>query len=471
MGISHIVDAHRMRPLQIVLVLLVLLALVVDGVDIQLLSLVAPVILKEWAVTKASFGPAMGAALIGMSIGAGLGGWIGDRYGRKWTLTAAIFLFGVATIGVSVTHNTTLLALLRLFTGLGFGAAAPNGIALLSEWLPRRVQSRAIGLMSAAIPVGGMIGAAGVYLLLPIYGWRGCFVLCGAATLIVGLAIAIFLPESADFVLARGRRDRAEALLKRVFGPATTLQDADVVPAAAHEQQAAAGGESMFGAPYRRLNAGLWQLFIGINFVAYGIAAWTPVYLTAAGFPLSQAIGVILIHNLTAVSFAALTSLVIPRLGSRMPLTVCCVASLLCICLLAFTLANAHGTPSAATRLMVTITCSGIGGFNGAAIALTYALLAFAYPTSCRARGIGVGIMMGRIGGASATLFGGALLSVDGDSTVPFFIVCGALTLSSLIGVKIINRHIPMSRGNVPSDVPAASYGAAAEPAAAPRPL
>ena len=449
MGISHIVNAHRLRPLQILLILLVLLALVIDGVDIQLLSLVAPVILKEWTVTRASFGPAMGAALIGMSIGAGLGGWTGDRYGRKSTLTAAIFLFGVATVGASFTHGTTLLALLRLVTGLGFGAAAPNGIALLSEWLPQRVQSRAISLMSAAVPVGGLVGAAGVYWLLPIYGWRGCFVICGVATLIVGVAIAIFLPESADFALAKGKRDRAEVLLKRVLGRGTTLTEADGATTASQDKHAAAG-ESMFGAPYRRLNAGLWLLFVGINFVAYGIAAWTPVYLTASGFALPEAIGVIFIHSLTAVSFAALTSLVIRRLGSRTPLLVCCAASFLCICLLALTLANAHGVPSFATRLLVMISCAGIGGFNGAAIALTYALLAFAYPTSCRARGIGVGIMMGRIGGASATLFGGALLSLDGDSTVPFFCVCGALTLSSMIGVRIVDRHIPMARGVIP---------------------
>ena len=450
MGISHIVDTHPMRSLQILLILLVLLALVIDGVDIQLLSLVAPVILKEWAVTKASFGPAMGAALIGMSIGAGLGGWTGDRYGRKSTLTAAVFLFGVATVGASFTHNTNSLALLRLVTGLGFGAAAPNGIALLSEWLPQRVQSRAIGLMSAAVPVGGLVGAAGVYLLLPTYGWRGCFIICGAATLIVGLAIAIFLPESADFALARGKRERAEALMKRVLGREIKLSESDVAPTT-HDAQAAAAGESMFGASYHRLNAGLWLLFIGINFVAYGIAAWTPVYLTAAGFALREAIGVIFIHSLTAVSFAALTSLIIRRLGSRMPLIVCCAASFLCICLLAFTLAQLQGAPSVPTRLMVTITCAGIGGFNGAAIALTYALLAFAYPTACRARGIGVGIMMGRIGGAGATLFGGALLSLDGDSTIPFFIVCGALTLCSIVGVRVINRHIPATPTTAPS--------------------
>ena len=444
MSIADIVDGRRLGPLQMLLIALVLIALVIDGVDIQLLSLVAPVIIKEWAVSKAAFGPAMGAALIGMSIGAGAGGWIGDRHGRKSTLTASIVLFGAATLGASVTQGIMPLALLRFLTGLGFGAAAPNGIALLSEWLPRRVQSRAIALGSAAIPIGGLIGAAGIYWLLPIYGWRGCFVACGGATLIVAVAVALLLPESADFLLARGQRDRAEALLRRVLGSDAAL--ANAVSPAAIAPPVAAVGPGLFAAAYRRLNAGIWILFIGINFVAYGIAGWTPVYLTAAGFTLSQAIGVVFVHSLAAVSFAALTSLVIGRLGSRTPLLACCTASFTCICLLAATLATAGGVPSETTRLLVTVTCAGIGGFNGAAIALTYALLAFAYPTASRARGIGVGIMMGRLGGVGATLLGGALLSIDGDSTLPFFAVCASLTLSSVIGAAIVDRHIPAAR-------------------------
>lgn len=444
MNIADIVDGRRLRPLQLLLVALVLLALVIDGVDIQLLSLVAPVIIKEWAVGKAAFGPAMGAALIGMSIGAGAGGWIGDRHGRKSTLTASIFLFGAATIGASLTHGITPLALLRFLTGLGFGAAAPNGIALLSEWLPRRVQSRAIALSSAAIPIGGLIGAAGIYWLLPLYGWRGCFVICGGATLIAAAAAALFLPESADLLLAKGQHERARALLRRVLGSDAVLVETPT--AAAVAAPVAAKERSMFAPAFRRLNAGIWVLFVGINFVAYGIAGWTPVYLTAAGFTLPQAIGVVFVHSLTAVSFAALTSLVIRRLGSRTPLLACCTASFACICLLAATLAMAPGVPSETTRLLVTLTCAGIGGFNGAAIALTYALLAFAYPTASRARGIGVGIMMGRLGGVGATLLGGALLSLEGDSTLPFFAVCAALTLCSLIGAAIVDRHIPRAR-------------------------
>src|SRR6188768_1094170 len=84
------------RPIasrQWIVLLLVLGTLVIDGVDTQLLSLVAPLIMGEWGVDRASFGPAMSAALLGMALGAGAGGWLGDRVGRKTVLVAATLLF------------------------------------------------------------------------------------------------------------------------------------------------------------------------------------------------------------------------------------------------------------------------------------------------------------------------------------------------------------------------------------------
>ena len=139
---------------------LVLAALVVDGIDTQLLALVAPLIMGEWGIDKASFGPAMSAALLGMALGAGGGGWLGDRFGRKTVLIGATLLFGLCTFGVGLTHSLWPLIALRLASGLGFGAVAPNGAALVSEWLPGRVRPRAMGLLSITIPMGGLIGRA-----------------------------------------------------------------------------------------------------------------------------------------------------------------------------------------------------------------------------------------------------------------------------------------------------------------------
>src|SRR5262245_51070234 len=97
-----VLDATPVNARQLAIVAVILLALVIDGLDIQLLALAAPLIFIDWGIDRASFGPAMSAALIGMSVGATLGGWLGDRFGRKSVLVVATFGFGAATVAASL---------------------------------------------------------------------------------------------------------------------------------------------------------------------------------------------------------------------------------------------------------------------------------------------------------------------------------------------------------------------------------
>lgn len=111
----------RLTPFQLMAATSMMLVLVIDGVAIQLLPLLAPVIIAEWAIDRASFGPALAAALFGMSIGALAGGWLGDRIGRLHALVGFALIFGAATLLVSWTTNVPQLTLLGVIGGLGFG--------------------------------------------------------------------------------------------------------------------------------------------------------------------------------------------------------------------------------------------------------------------------------------------------------------------------------------------------------------
>lgn len=440
--VTELLDRTPLRWRQVAIVAVVLLTLIIDGVDMQLLSLVTPLILAEWLVSKAAFGWAMGAALIGMSVGAGVGGVLGDRFGRKAVLIGSAVLFGVMTIAASTTHGIPGLVVLRFLAGLGFGAATPNGMALASEWLPSRARSRATGFYSAAPPLGGIIGAGATVLMLPSIGWRGCFVACGAMALLAAVVMLVALPESPSFLAARGKWDRAERLLRRILAAPVRLEPAaGVSPTGA--TIADVGVTSIFVRAFRRRNYGIWGAFICVNLIAYSIAAWTPVYLTMSGFTLPQAIRTVFVHNVAAVTGAAIGALVVVRFGSRRLLLVCCAGTLASIVALALTLALAHGAATPSTALLVALGCAGIGAFNGAALATVYALLTYAYPTACRGMGIGFGMMMGRVGGITSTLTGGAMLSLDGANTVPYFAALGACAIGGAIGTMIIDRHIP----------------------------
>ncbi len=301
---------------------MVLLVLVADGLDVQLLALTAPLILKDWGIDRSAFGPAMSAALLGMSVGSGVGGCLGDRVGRKSVLVAATVSFALATALASVTTSVMQMALLRALSGIGFGAALPNAVALAGEWLPERDRARSAGLLSVGVPLGGLIGAGGLIFLLPVVGWQGAFIVCGALTFGLGAVMGVALPESWTFLLSKGRPERAAVLLRSVVG-------ADVVlPGRRALQRPAQSYRSrVWSAENRRLNLGVWLAYFGLTFVAYALVAWSPVLLTGARFTLSRALSASMAFNLMAVLAAVVGGLLISKFGSkRLSITACLAA-------------------------------------------------------------------------------------------------------------------------------------------------
>src|SRR5205085_8593087 len=146
-----------MRAFQIVTFVVCMLVLTCDGIDQQLLGIIAPKVIAAFGVTKSAFGVAMSASLVGFGLGAWSGGWLGDAVGRRWSLALAAAVFSLATIGASLAHGVIDLALWRVVGGLGFGSAYANAMAMSGEWLPDRWRSVAVSTLSVGTPAGGTI--------------------------------------------------------------------------------------------------------------------------------------------------------------------------------------------------------------------------------------------------------------------------------------------------------------------------
>jgi AAHS family 4-hydroxybenzoate transporter-like MFS transporter len=95
-------------------------------------------------------------------------------------------------------------------------------------------------------------------------------------------------------------------------------------------------------------------------------------------------------------------------------------------------------------ELAIAALASGLaGGSTGLGIAMIYGLLSYAYPVAYRSTGMGIGMMFGRSGGICIALTGGALLTLDGANTRPFFVILGILALAAVVGAALIDRHVP----------------------------
>ncbi len=443
MALADRLDQRPIGATQIRILVLMQVLLMVEGLDLQLLGLLTPVILEDWGVERAAFGPAMAAALVGLSLGSGIGGPLGDRFGRKRVLMVSAVLFALGTAAAGLTNSVTEMTLVRFASGMGFGAATPVSIALVAEWLPRRIQPAAIAFMAVGTPFGGMVGSLALISLIPVLGWRGCFIACGALTLALTLLVYLFLPDSPAHLAARGRIGEALRLVRRHLDP--TLTEADLAPAPIATPTAstpAGPKESAFDRKFLRLNLGGWLLFFSAQFIAYSIISWATTMLTMAHFPMEQALQGAFAFNVCAVSSTLIAGPLIYYFGSRRVVLTASTLTLISLLVLLSALMDAGGAPSASSYWIIILAIAGVGIFDSTCIAAGYAFITLGYPENVRATGIGVALMIGRMGGVLTGLFGGWLLSVAGDQSYPLIATLIALTFVTFAGGLVVNRHI-----------------------------
>ena len=427
-----------------------MLVLLCDGMDAQLLGIVAPKVIETFGVDAGTFGIAMSAALVGFGLGSWGGGWLGDNVGRRWSLAIATVVFSLATIGASWASDVWQMAAWRLIGGLGFGSAYANAITLAGEWLPDRWRSVGVTTLSVGTPAGGLVVAALAPTLVDVYGWRGTFVVIGVATLLVVVLILAFLRDSPSFLLARGKRDAAQAAARRVLD-----QDVELEPERHHTDR---GGTSIgvFDSSNLRLNLGVGIAFAAATMVAYGILSWTTTMLTGKGFSFEQASYAVSVAGLTSIAASIAAGLLVQRFGSRVVMATVSASLLLTLLVLASQVERLEGTIGDTDQVLVVALIGLAAALFSGGIASLYALMTYGYPSSCRSAGIGFGIFVGRVGAIAATGLGGALLELGDGSVVPFFaVLCvGAALISA--AAFVVDRHVPPARA---SKKPAALAG------------
>jgi AAHS family 4-hydroxybenzoate transporter-like MFS transporter len=416
-----------------------MLVLVCDGMDAQLLGIVAPKVIEEFGVDRGTFGWAMSAALVGFGIGSWGGGWLGDAVGRRWSLALATVVFSLATVGASTAQDVWQMAGWRLVSGLGFGSAYANAIALAGEWLPDRWRPVGVTTLSVGTPAGGFVIAALAPTLDAAYGWRGSFVAVGLATLLIVVLIVASLRDSPSFLFARGRGEAAKTVARKVLD-----EPIDLVPETHHSDR---GGVAVgvFDSSNMRLNLGVGISFAASALVAYAMLSWATTFLTAKGFSFEQASYAVSVGGLTSVAGSVATGLLVQWFGSR-PVMLTISGSLI-VTLVAFGFVLEEITvPSDSDYRTVVVLYGLSGAIFSAGIASLYALMTHAYPSSCRSAGIGFGIFVGRIGAISATGLGGWLIDLGGGSLMPFFAVLVVSAALFSAAPFIVDRHVPPAR-------------------------
>ncbi|HEY6814842.1 MAG TPA: MFS transporter [Croceibacterium sp.] len=437
---SEAISRQPLRAFSALTFAVCMLVLIADGMDAQLLGIVAPIVLEEFGVDRSTFGVAVMAALIGFGLGSWGGGWLGDKIGRRWSLAIGTVIFSAATMGASLAADVWEMAAWRLVSGLGFGAAYSTAITLTGDWLPDRWRSVGVTTISVGTPAGGTVVGALAPTLVEEFGWRGTFVAVGAGTMLMVVLIVLVLRESPAYLLAKGRTDAAHAVAGKVLDGEFELV------AEQHASDSTGGSIGVFHPTNFRLNLGVGIAFAAAAMVAYAMLNWGTTFLTAKGFPFEEASYAVSVGGLTSMAAAIVTGLLVDRFGSR-PVFLAIASGLVAtIIVLALKMETMSNAPGESERLLVIALYGLAAALFSAAIAGMYAVMTYAYPSACRSAGIGFGIFVARVGAIAGSGLGGTLIDMGEGSLLPYFGTLVAVSALVFAAPLIVDRHVPPAR-------------------------
>lgn len=365
-----------------------------DGMDVLVVSFIAPSLQNEWGVSPAELAIVFSTGLAGMALG-GLGlAPMADRFGRRRMVALAMALMALAMAVSSLTHSVMELAIVRFFIGTGIGTVLACISAIAARVAPRKHRNFAVGVLQAGYPIGAMFTGFITAWALPIFGWHAILLGTAAVSALLVPVILSILPAGLD----AGAQGQQASIAEVVSGT-------------------------------RRANSiRLWVATICGFMALYFITSWITKLSIEAGLPQTQAIIASAIYNFGAFAGTVAMSIAGTRYDVRRLCSVLLAATAGVFLFFGGVSMPLWGVLAAAFVMGVTLQ----GGFN-----MLYPLAAQVYPDAVRATGIGWAFGIGRIGAFTGPLLGGWALGQHWPLVAIFALFCGPLLIASFSAASV----------------------------------
>ena len=270
-----------------------------DGFDIYLAGIVLGATVKSGFSTVAQNGYFVSVTFVGMTLGSFVTGFLGDRFGRRFTYQSNLAIFGFASIAAAFAPSMLVLILIQSFIGFGLGAENVVGYSTLTEFVPPQSRGKWLGFMTVFVVTGLPVAALLGRLIIPRLGWRTMFVLGGLGALVVWY-LRKKLPESPRWLESVGKTEEAEALLQSIEAE-VSLQHSPLPPARFSTLVKQSRNLASLLGPtiFPRMILGSISLIV-INSLLYGFVTWLPTFFVQQGLSIARSFNYSLVMALGA---------------------------------------------------------------------------------------------------------------------------------------------------------------------------
>lgn len=367
MDIRELIDRSPMGARQWLIIAILLFLNALDGYDMVAMAFGAGPVSEEFALSDSSLGWLLSAALIGIGLGSFFLAPLADRLGRTTLITVSLIIDLVGLVLTALAPTFSLLLFFRLITGIGVGGVLVCVTVLVSEYSNLRFRGLAVAIYASGYGLGASF--CGV-IASTFDSWQPIFWVGATLTVVALILTVAVVPESADFLAARGRMDAVRTITAKLG----LKGEVSVRPRTTHT----ASYKDLISPQFLRTSIKLWLAFSFIMFAYNFTSQWTPKLLTAEGLTAQQGIiGGIMLSFGGAIG-AILFGLFTTRIDARPLLIAFCLFS--SVVLVGFI--NSTAVPTLMFALGV-----GVGLSLNACISGLYTVTPEAYPSALRTTG------------------------------------------------------------------------------------
>ncbi len=386
------------RPQIIILVTAVLLA-ALDGSDALSVAFVGPALSRLWGLDKATLGVLLSSGLVGMAIGSLALSPVADKIGRRPAVLGSLALMTVGSGLSAVATAVPLLAFSRVLTGIGIGVMVVLTTLISAEFSNHRRRALSVAAIATiGFPLGGVIGGATAGVLLRTWGWRWVFLTGSMAGAALCALVALTLPESPSFLLAR----RPAGVLARLNEVLRKLGQPELLELPEQSGSERPAYRDLLAPEWRSTTLRLTAVNLLLAVAAYYLLNWLPQLVADAGFPVATGSFVSAASGLVGLA----GGVILGALAARWP-----AARLAATTAVGMALALS-GIGLIPPVLALFLVAAGAFAFCvSATTGVFYGILASSFPPLMRASGMGLVMGVGRVASAVAPALAGWMFS------------------------------------------------------------
>ncbi|MGI1659286.1 MAG: MFS transporter [Desulfitobacterium sp.] len=380
-------DGHKLSKVQKRFLIIAALFYVFDQMDVSNFGFAAPSLIAQYGWNMQQVTNIGALNMLGMCIGAVIGGWTADIIGRKKSLLLYGLVFSLSSLANAIFTNYTAFAFFRTLTGVGTIALVTIAMAYISEMMPSESRGKYQALAIAGGTVGIPLMAILARIVVPMSpeGWRFIFIL-GGIGIVVCLLGTSWLKESPRWLVSKGRIEEAEKVLAEILPEAKLPQNVKV----AHKPDNSGIIEAckvMLSGAYIKRTIALLFVITGVTLGNFYLASLYPALHTQMGFSLNDALTINMVSSFAVPIGNLIVSRVTDKGGRKTPIIIWFIAIGVLFIL--------QGLFSTVLPISICMILKGL--LASAAMTLAWTYTAESYPTQVRTSAGGIALGLGRL--------------------------------------------------------------------------